>query len=526
MMPEQAPILQPGRTCWRTEQSNRLALIVDACDYFAVAKAAIEQARHSIYMIGWDFDLRLRLDPANPDATEPDELGAFLKHTVNSRPGLQAYILKWDMAMLFTLSRQIVPVLALDLMTQRRIHFRLDAQHPSGAAHHQKIIVIDDALAFCGGIDMTDSRWDTRDHKPDDEFRVLPGGSPYPPFHDVTTAVDGEAAKALGELARERWHRATGSHLPTPPACELDPWPERLKVTLRNVPVSIARTWPQLGKYEEVREIERLYLTAILAAKWTIYMESQYLASHAIRDALIKRLREPDGPEVVVINPESADGWLEQSVMDTARALMVRQLRREDRHDRFRIYYPVNASGTPIYVHAKVLTIDDRLLRVGSSNLNNRSMGFDTECDLAIEAVPGEPSATGIADTVIGFRNDLIAEHLGVGIAAVEQALEASGSLVAAIDGLRRTTGRTLVPLEVEELNEVQEQMVEARLLDPERPKQVERAISHGIKKFVTKPNWAAIGAAAAGIGLAAFAGRRLYTKKYSIKRGKDDGGA
>ena len=85
------------------------------------------------------FDLRLRLDPANPDATEPDELGAFLKHTVNSRPGLQAYILKWDMAMLFTLSRQIVPVLALDLMTQRRIHFRLDAQHPSGAAHHQKV---------------------------------------------------------------------------------------------------------------------------------------------------------------------------------------------------------------------------------------------------------------------------------------------------------------------------------------------------------------------------------------------------
>ena len=153
-------------------------------------------------------------------------------------------------------------------------------------------------------------------------------------------------------------------------------------------------------------------------------------------------------------------------------------------------------------------------------------MGFDTECDLAIEAVTGEPSATGIADTVIGFRNDLVAEHLGVSIAAVEQALEASGSLVAAIDGLRQTTGRTLVPLEVEDLNEVQEQVVEARLLDPERPKQVERAISHGIKKFVTKPNWAAIGAAAAGIGLAAFAGRRLYTKRYSIKRGKDDGGA
>jgi phospholipase D1/2 len=522
-MPDQAPILKPGRTCWRTEKTNRLALIVDACDYFAAAKAAIQRAQHSIYMIGWDFDLRLKLDPANPEATEPDELGAFLKHTVNSRPGLQAYVLKWDMAMLFTLSRQILPVLALDLMTQRRIHFRLDAQHPPGAAHHQKIIVIDDALAFCGGIDMTDSRWDTRDHAADNEFRILPNGSPYAPFHDVTTAVDGDAAQALGELARERWHRATGAHLPPPPACELDPWPERLKVTLRNVPISIARTSPRQGKYEEVREIERLYLTAILAAKRTIYMESQYLASHAIRDALIKRLREPKGPVVVVINPESADGWLEQAVMDMGRALMVRQIRKEDRHDRFRMYFPVNEAGTPIYVHAKVLTIDDRLLRVGSSNLNNRSMGFDTECDLAIEAIPGEQSAEEISSTVIGFRNDLIAEHLGVSIDAVEEALAECGSLVAAIDGLRRVEGRTLVPLKVEDLNDAQVQMVEARLLDPERPKQVERAISHGIKKFVTKPNWAVIGAAAAGLGVAAFAGRRLYTKKYSIKRG--DGG-
>ena len=125
---------------------------------------------------------------------------------------------------------------------------------------------------------------------------------------------------------------------------------------------------------------------------------------------------------------------------------------------------------------------------------------------------------------MIGFRNDLIAEHLGVSIEAVEEALGERGSLVAAIDGLRTLEGRTLVPLKVEELNEVQEQMVEARLLDPERPKQVERVLSHSIKKFVKKPNWAMIGAAAAGLGAAAFTGRRLYMKKYSIKRGDGSG--
>ena len=515
------PILVPGRTCWRTEKANRLALIIDACDYFAAAKSAIARARHSIYMIGWDFDLRLKLDQGNPDVEEPDELGAFLKHTVNSRPGLQAYILKWDMALLFTLSRQILPILALDLMTQRRIHFRLDAQHPTGAAHHQKIIVIDDALAFCGGIDMTDSRWDTRDHAPDDEHRRLPDGSPYGPFHDVTTAVDGEAARALGELARERWFRATGARLPPPPPGELDPWPDRLKVTLRDIPISIARTSPRHGKFEEVREIERLYLAALMAAKHTVYMESQYMASHAIRDAIIKRPREPDGPEIVIVNPMTADGWLEQSAMDTARSLMVRQIREEDRHGRFRIYYPVNAAGTDIYVHAKVVAVDDWFLRVGSSNLNNRSMGFDTECDLAIEAIEGDDAADRIRETVTAFRNDLIAEHLDVSIATVEERFAAGQSLIEVIDGLRSEEGRTLVPLKIEELNEVQEQVVEARLLDPERPKQIERTLTHVVKRYATRPNLAALGAAA-GLGIAAIAGSRLYARRFTARRTKD----
>ncbi len=37
-------------------------------------------------------------------------------------------------------------------------------------------------------------------------------------------------------------------------------------------------------------------------------------------------------------------------------------------------------------VHSKVMIVDDGFLRVGSANLNNRSMGADTECDLAFEA--------------------------------------------------------------------------------------------------------------------------------------------
>src|SRR5690606_9645133 len=128
------------------------------------------------------------------------------------------------------------------------------------------------------------------------------------------------------------------------------------------------------------------YLDAIARARRMIYCESQYFASRRIAEAIAERPAEPGGPDVVIVNPESADGVLGTNTMDTARARLLSLVDTADIHRRFRIYSPVTAGGEPIYVHAKILVIDDALLRVGSSNLNNRSMGFDTECDLIIEA--------------------------------------------------------------------------------------------------------------------------------------------
>src|SRR5690606_35650257 len=116
--------------------------------------------------------------------------------------------------------------------------------------------------------------------------------------------------------------------------------------------------------------------------------------------------------EVVVVNPKKADGWLEEVTMDSARAKLVTYVRNNDLHDRFRLYYPVTEEGRRIYVHAKIMVIDDRLLRVGSSNLNNRSMGFDSECDLAMEAVEGDSDETRLRKAFHAIRDDLLAEHL------------------------------------------------------------------------------------------------------------------
>ena len=228
------PILRPGETCWRLASASRFAVIVDAADYFAALKAAIRRARHAIYLIGWDFDTRIALEHDSAEEEAPNRLGEVINAAVERCPDLQVYVLKWDLGLLQTIGRGATPLFVLDWLTSRRVHLRLDAAHPLGGCHHHKIAVIDDALAFCGGIDITVGRWDTREHRDHDPRRTSPWGLAQEPWHDATAAVDGDAARALGELARDRWKHATGETL-DPPDLGHEVWPETLRPTFRDV---------------------------------------------------------------------------------------------------------------------------------------------------------------------------------------------------------------------------------------------------------------------------------------------------
>ena len=96
----------------------------------------------------------------------------------------------------------------------RRLHLFMDGSHPPGASHHQKIVIIDQSLAFVGGFDLSKWRWDTPQHDPNDKRRIDPNGDSYPPFHDLQFMVSGPVVKDLNDLFCQRWQNATGHSLP------------------------------------------------------------------------------------------------------------------------------------------------------------------------------------------------------------------------------------------------------------------------------------------------------------------------
>ncbi|SFP49849.1 Phosphatidylserine/phosphatidylglycerophosphate/cardiolipin synthase [Sphingomonas rubra] len=469
--------MTPDGAVWRVERADKMTVIVDAEDYFRSARRAMLQAKRRILLIGWDFDARIVLD--QDIDREPRAVGAFIHGLVERTPELEVFLLRWDLGALKTLVRGSTLFTVLKWMRHPRIHTKLDGHHPTGGSHHQKIVIIDDCLAFCGGIDMTGDRWDTRAHLDDDPRRRRPTTRRrYKPWHDAISAVSGPVAHALGVLFRERWRAAGGAPVLLPDAHHPGEfgehgacWPEGLPVDFERIDVGIARTMPEMPGEPGIHESEELFLRQIAGAKRYLYVESQYFASRRIAEAIARRLDEADGPEIVVINPLTAQGWLEPLAMDTARARLMEALRRRDRHGRLRMYHPYTAGGTPIYVHAKILIADDIVLRLGSSNMNNRSMRLDTECDLTIEAGDDDQRAC-----VAAIRDGLIAEHLGVEPHEVAEAVRAHG-LIEAIERLRGQ-GKTLRSYEVPDLSAVEEWLADNEVLDPEGPEEMFEAFS------------------------------------------------
>ncbi len=257
--------------------------------------------------------------------------------------------------------------------------------------------------------------------------------------------VTGPAAKALGILARDRWRELGGEHMPPVGAPAHDLWPSDITPDLADVNVAISRTMPGIDAQSTIRECEALFLDSIARAKASIYIESQYFTNDKLGAALAARLREPRGPEIVVVAPRECHGWIELNTMGAFRDRVFRELNAADTHQRLRLVYPAasRSRGVPTFIHSKVMIVDDVMARIGSANFSRRSMGVDSECDLAVEANGNRRGRAGIH----GMRNRLLAEHLGMPEEDVANGIADTGSVCALIDA-RAQADRTLVRIE------------------------------------------------------------------------------
>jgi len=329
-------------------------------------------------------------------------------------------------------------------------------------------------------------RWDQPQHLIHDPHRIDGEGKPYDPFHDVHAAVAGPAAAALGQLARARWTVRRG-RARTPPLAEarissswpsLTSWPPNLPADASDIEVGFARTYLRDGQ-PPIKEVEALTMAALGAARRWIYAENQYLTSNAVVRALAARLIESDGPEIVVMLPEIEAGWMERGSMGVLRARALAFLRAKDLYGRMRLVSPrvsAGAKARAVNVHAKVLVIDDVFAKIGSANFSNRSMGLDTECDLAVEA--HDPAGVAFVGSV---RDRLLGEHLGLTAAEVAARLRASGSLCRLIDEQVATAAYGLVPLPDAIAAPVDLTVFDGAVVDPEEPWSLEAFMERAV---------------------------------------------
>ncbi len=432
-------LLQPGRNCWRIARAGRAAALVDAAAYFSALRETLRRARERVLIVGWDIHAFMRLDP---DA--PESLRDVLFDLATANPALDVRILLWDFTVLYSADRLPFPKAVLDWSMPANVKLALDNRLPMGASHHEKVVAVDDRVAFIGGIDLTEGRWDTPAHAADDSRRVLANGERYGPFHDVQLVVDGEAAAALGELCRARWVSCVRVPLDSTADVSSDPWPESVEPAWSDVDVGLSRTRAAYDGTEDVREVRDLYVDTIASARHYVYIENQYLTADRICDALGARLAEEEGPEIVLVTRAASRSWLEQNTMGIRRRQFVARLRAADTYGRLRVLAPrvPGVAADELKVHAKVMIADDRWVRIGSANLNNRSMGLDSECDALIDCRRERDRGAAAA-----LRNRLLAEHLGTDESEVARAMREHGSIVATITELRGKD-RSLVELD------------------------------------------------------------------------------
>ncbi|MBI2931567.1 MAG: phospholipase [Planctomycetes bacterium] len=445
-------LLVPGRNCWTVAPAESSGLLVDAADYYSTFYHCARQARRTILMAGWQFDSTVELlrGPDRADARAPDvALLAFLDRLCARNPDLRVYILEWNYNPIFVFQREILQTLKFSSTRHRHILLRFDDRHAIGASHHQKFVIVDRDIAFLGGTDICEHRWDDRRHLAENPLRAESDGTPYGPYHEAHAYMTGPVVDELIALFRARWRMSGGTDIEEPASP-----PRPLPVKSPGLPLGPARVGLSLtlGRTFEppqgaVRQIRRLYLDAIDAAEEFIYIENQYFSSRAVYKALVRRMEDPRRTklDIVLIYPKENEAFTEELAVGFAQRSYLRHLKDVSVRTghALGIFYTASldrhGDEAPRYIHSKILIVDDRLLTIGSANTTNRSLGVDSELNACWDAT----GDLRLAQAIRAARVDLLAEHAGV---SPDRLPTQGRGLVEALTEIAREPQRTIFP--------------------------------------------------------------------------------
>ena len=344
-------------------RGNSLEVLIDGAEALPRMMAEIAGAESHVHIAGWYFTPHFALT-RDDEPTILRDLLAELAERVEVR------VLVWAGAPLplFRPSRRAVREMRERLVSGTKISCALDSKERPMHCHHEKTIVVDDRVAFVGGIDLTSEagdRFDTSDHP----ARGRIG------WHDASVRVEGPAVADVAEHFRLRWREVAGEAL-APPSPAKFAGDVELQV-VRTVPERVYKALPR-GDFT----ILESYSRAFRSAQRLIYLENQFLWSPEMNAILCDKLRNPPSDDfrlvlVLPLKPNSGGddtrgmlGELVEADADGGRLLACT------------LFARAGKLADPVYVHAKIGIVDDVWLTLGSANLNEHSLFNDTEMNI------------------------------------------------------------------------------------------------------------------------------------------------
>ncbi len=375
--------LPAGVAEFPVREGNHVQTLVDGRDCFAAMLDAIRSARRTVHVAGWHANPDFLLTRAVPGTS----LGEALADAVAA--GSRVRVLLWGGAPLPVMrpSRADARLVREGFARLPGVSVALDDREYPLHCHHEKLLIVDDDVAFVGGLDLTDlqaDRWDTSAHPP----RASLG------WHDVAVRIRGPVVADVAAHFRSRWTEVTGETLPAAVAGP-QVGPHRAQF-LRTIPENVYR-FRARGEFSILAEYRR----ALAGAQHFVYLENQFLWAPEIVDLLQEKLRNPPSPEfrLIVLLPRRPSTGRDTTLGQLSRLVEA------DQEGRMLAATLQSAAGKApdTYVHAKVGIVDDRWLTIGSANLNAHSLFNDTEANLVLT----DP------DLVRATRLRLWSEHLG-----------------------------------------------------------------------------------------------------------------